>query len=156
MIGCCIPRIGCCIPNDIPRDIIWHLHKMCDFFLQSVISYTLIIYIYIYYTSEDWSLISPLKTDGSTLKPPFLLAKSPYSKPNLRLQPAPKRRQPGPSAPCHLTFGPNPAPAAPAFAELGIGQPWERWNSEAMGVSQNGWFMIKNPIEMDDLGLPPF
>ena len=25
-----------------------------------------------------------------------------------------------------------------------------------MGVAQNGWFMGEIPIEMDDLGVPPF
>ena len=30
------------------------------------------------------------------------------------------------------------------------------WVFPKIGVPQNGWFIIKNPIKMDDLGLPPF
>ena len=44
-----------------------------------------------------------------------------------------------------------------------VGFQWEKkwktlkiWGFPWIGVPQNGWFIRENPIEMDDLGVPPF
>jgi len=31
-----------------------------------------------------------------------------------------------------------------------------KWKFPKIGVPQNGWFIMKKPIEMDELGVPPF
>ena len=37
-----------------------------------------------------------------------------------------------------------------------VNLPGRKWKFPKIGVPQNGWFIMKSPIEMDELGVPPF
>lgn len=45
--------------------------------------------------------------------------------------------------------------ATHVFSEL-LSRSWHIWRFPEMGDSQNGLFIMEQPIKMDDLELPPF
>ena len=50
----------------------------------------------------------------------------------------------------------------PPWDRIRHGNPWVPYNSKfiwvfpKIGVPQNGWFIMENPIKTDDLGVPLF
>jgi len=61
--------------------------------------------------------------------------------------------QPGPNVPFWVEQKKSRAEVARSIRE---NQKWTAWWFPKIGVPQHGWFIMENPIKMDDLGVPLF